>query len=337
MKIMKSMIKKSALALIAALPLFTACQDEPELGSLLHPEEVQSTCPKVYINELAAPTNTASASVIQTPVSMLLENDEFELYVHINQPVDKDVTVTVAEDTEEAAAYGNNYEALPAGTLTMETAKVTIPAGKTVSSEPVKFKIAGSESLKNIASKGVAALSISSTASDAEVAIAGDHNTYYVLVNKKVTNFKDTNKETLASKTQISADEVTMTFDDQDVTNDLMDGSKETMVYMYDGPGVITCKFNEAQPVAGLSFVYGYSMYYGPYEIDILTSDDNVNWTSQTGGTLEVGTSRNTVCINFYAPVTCKYVRFEAKSCYYGLYYGDDYNTPCVGDLYLYK
>ena len=61
---MKSMIIKSAVALIAALPLFTACQGEPEVGTLLHPEEQPSNAPKVYINEVAIVTGMCILEIV---------------------------------------------------------------------------------------------------------------------------------------------------------------------------------------------------------------------------------------------------------------------------------
>ena len=71
------MIIKSAVALIAALPLFTACQGEPEVGSLLHPEEQTSNDPKVYINEVSAPANATQATVVQTPAGFVVPEDTY--------------------------------------------------------------------------------------------------------------------------------------------------------------------------------------------------------------------------------------------------------------------
>ena len=161
------MIIKSAVALIAALPLFTACQGEPEVGTLLHPEEQPSNAPKVYINEVAIPTNAAKIDAAQTPIGTLLPEDATEFYVRLNRAVDNDVVVTVAEDAEAAAASAkvysdaaNQYNAMSTGAISFEKATVTIPAGKLVSSEPVVFRVVESDALKNLNGKGIMALKV---------------------------------------------------------------------------------------------------------------------------------------------------------------------------------
>lgn len=333
---MKSIIKKSVVALVAVMPLFTACQSEPEYGTLLHPEEQANTDPKVYINEVAAPTNTASGTVVQTPVELVLPEDAYEFYVRLSRPVESNVVVTVAEDAAAAAAYGNDYQALPVGALAIENATVTIPAGATVSTEPVTFKVADSEAVKSFEGKGVAVIKVASIKSDAQVSLGSDHNAYYTLLTKKVTNFKDNSISTLESKTQITSDELSYTYNGYDYTVKLMDGSKNTYVYMSGGPGAIICEFNEPQPFIGMAYQYGYYPGYGPYKYDILTSSDGETWTSQLGGPVEYYSSTK-VCVNLYSAVTCKYVKFQIYSTYYSNYWGDSYNTPCVGELYMYK
>lgn len=333
---MKSMIKKFFVALMAVMPLFTACQSDPEVGTLLHPEEQANTDPKVYINEIAAPTNTSTGTVIQTPVNLVLPEDAYEFYVRLTSPVESNVVVTVAEDAAAAAAYGNDYTALPVGALSIENATVTIPAGATVSSEPVTFRVADGDAVKNLEGKGVAVIKVTNIKSDAKVALGSDHNAYYTLLTKKVTNFKDNSISTLESKTQLTADELSYTYNGYDYTAKLMDGSKNTYVYMSGGPGAIICEFNEPQPLIGMAYQYGYYPGYGPYNFDILTSNDGETWTSQTGGPMDHYSSTK-VCMNFYSAVTCKYVKFQINSTYYSNYYGNSYNTPCVGELYMYK
>lgn len=330
------MIKKSVVALMAVLPVFTACQSDPEVGTLLHPVEQENTDPKIYINEVSAPTNTAIAEVVQTPVSLVLPEDDFSFYVRLNRPVESDVTVTLGEDATLAAAYGNDYAGLPVGALDMVNATVTIPAGKMVSSEPVTFKVADSETVKAMEGKGVAALAVTNISSKAKVALGADHNAYYTLLSKKVTNFKDFNSATLESKTLIPAADLKMTFNGSDVTATLTDDNTRTYVYMSSGPDAIIVEFNDPQPLVGLSYRYGYSANYGPYVVNISTSNDGNTWTSQTGGELVAGYTSGTKCINFYAPITCKYVKFYVPLCFYGQWY-DSYNTPCVGVLNLYK
>ena len=338
---MKSMIIKSAVALIAALPLFTACQGEPEVGSLLHPEEQTSNDPKVYINEISAPVNAAKATVVQTPAEFVIPENTYEFYVRITTPVENDVVVTVAEDTEAAAAgaaaYGvDKNSALVTGCMAIENNTVTIPAGKNVSTEPVKFKVADSEAIRNVSGKAIAAIKITDAKSASKVAVGKDHNAYYTLLDKKVTNFKGFSDD-LLTKTKLTAADLTYTFQDEDYTAKLMDTYPSTWADMWAGPEPIYCEFKTPQPLIGVAYQYGYDDNYGPYTLEIFTSNDGQNWTSQTGGVLETGHTDAVVCLNFYSPITCKYVKFVPYTCYYGYYWGDNYNQICVGELYMFK
>lgn len=338
---MKSMIIKSAVALIAALPLFTACQGEPEVGTLLHPEEQTSNDPKVYINEVSAPANATQATVVQTPAGFVVPEDTYEFYVRITTPVENDVVVTVAEDTEAAAAgaaaYGaDKNSALAPGCMAIENNTVTIPAGKNVSAEPVKFKVTDSEAIRNVSGKAIAAIKITDVKSASKVAVGKDHNAYYTLLDKKVTNFKGFSDD-LLTKTKLTAADLTYTFQEEDYTEKLMDTYTSTWADMYAGPEPIYCEFKTPQPLIGVAYQYGYDAPYGPYTLEIFTSNDGQNWTSQTGGALETGYTDGVVCINFYSAITCKYVKFIPYTCYYGYFFGEEYNQTCVGELYMFK
>ena len=190
---MKTIIRKSAPMLIALLPLFTACQSEPEVGSTLYPTEQEKYGPKVYINELAG-GNEASVEVVQTPVSLVLpEEDAISFTVKLTVPVAQDVTVTVAADDEKAAAYKSDCDVLPASSYQLSKTQVTIPAGKLESTEPIKLQLVESDAIRNMERTAVVALSLSAASQGADV--GKNMNTYYAVVNKKVTNFKGQNTE----------------------------------------------------------------------------------------------------------------------------------------------
>ena len=119
------------------LPL-ASCDDEPEVGSTLYPESPENYDAKLYINETALPGNQTSLEVVQTPVSLIIPDNEISFYVRLTKPVTTDVTVNVTENPELAEAYLSDAEALPEGSLQLANTSVTIKAGSTVSEQPTE-------------------------------------------------------------------------------------------------------------------------------------------------------------------------------------------------------
>ncbi|MGN1264793.1 MAG: DUF1735 domain-containing protein, partial [Muribaculaceae bacterium] len=194
---MKSIIKNSFPFLAVLLLTLAACQDEPEVGSTLYPVEPENYDARLYINEIAMPGNQSSLDLVQTPVSLITPDDEISFYVKLTKPVSVDVTVNVAEDANLAATFDSNADALPEGTLQFGKSSVTIKAGSMVSSEPITAKVAENDAVRNIESKGVAAITIASNS--ANIATGSNNNAYYVVLNKSVTNFKGQSTEEINS------------------------------------------------------------------------------------------------------------------------------------------
>ncbi|MGN1246285.1 MAG: BT_3987 domain-containing protein [Muribaculaceae bacterium] len=334
---MKSIIKKSIPFLAVLLLPLTACEDEPEVGSTLYPVEPENFDAKLYINETALPGNQATLEVIQTPVSLITPDDEISFNVKLTKPVANDVTVTVAENADLAAAYGNGAEALPAGTLKIENATVTVKAGSTVSAESVKLKLIESDAVKNLASKGVAAVAIASN--NAGIATGSNNNAYYVVLNKKVTNYKGQLADEIATMTQIPGTSITATVDGYSAA-ELTDGSLSTEFwYWYAGGYDVVFEFEKTTSVRGLGFYSNSYTGYCPNIIEILTSNDGETWTSQTGGQVALSRpSSNQVLIPFvlYAVIPCNYVKLKFYSCFWTSY-GSDYDWPAASEVNLYN
>ena len=333
---MKTIIRKSAPMLIALLPLFTACQSEPEVGSTLYPTEQENYGPKVYINELAG-GNEASVEVVQTPVSLVLpEEDAISFTVKLTVPVAQDVTVTVAADDEKAAAYKSDCDVLPASSYQLSKTQVTIPAGKLESTEPIKLQLVESDAIRNMERTAVVALSLSAASQGADV--GKNMNTYYAVVNKKVTNFKGQNTEELEGRTQVSYDAYTVVDDwGEDYTAILKDGNYDWSSACYGYyEFYLLATFTEPHPVSAVVFHASstYPDYYTPKTVGVLTSMDGETWTSQTGGTYvnTIRPSSGSTPIPFvlYTPVTCKYLKFRVVDSFY---YGYSY----ISELKLYE
>lgn len=332
---MKSIITKSTLLLLAALPLFTACQDEPEVGSTLYPTEQENYGPKAYINEIGGAGNEAAVEVVQTPVALMLpEEGSISFRVKLTAPVDNDVTVNIVADTEKAAAYKSGCEALPAAGFQIKNAQVRIPAGEMVSAEAVEVSLVDGDAIRNLENTSVIALTLSDATGG--VAVGKNNNTYYAVVSKKVTNYKGQNVADLEGRTQIPYDSYTVTDDyGDDYTAELSDGDNSTDCYGYY-EFYLMATFTNPTPVSALVFHAGtyYPYYYTPKIVEVLTSNDGEEWTSQTGGTVTstIRPSSATTPIPFvlYSPITCKYVKFRVENSFY---WGYSY----VSELKLYQ
>ncbi len=338
---MKSIIKHSILPLVALLPLLTACQSEPEVGTPLHPVDAETYGAKVYINEIATPTNVSSAKILQTPVELIYTPDTCQFYVHLTQPLSTDITVTVAEDEAAATAYDGEATALPTGTLKVLNSSVTIPAGATVSTEPVRYLAPESEALRSFSGTAVSALKLQSVSGSNDVTIGNDHNAYYQVFTKVVTNYKGQSSSDLATHTQLAYSTYSVSINGE-TTTDLSDNNTSTYYLDYDNGGGfdVLFTFDQPQKVGALSYKYGYSWGYVPVTVEILTSNDGTEWTSQTGGEVQneqISYSSKDIPFCFYSAVTCRYVKLRVVDCYYGIYYGSEYDYPCISEAKLYE
>lgn len=330
-------IFKIVLPLMAGALLTVSCDDEPAVGTPLNPTTEENYGAKVYVYQRGVKANTAEATVVQTPVNVVLPEDTFDVYVRLTAPVQEDVSVTLSPDDAASAAYGNGATALPAAAVNVINPTVTIKAGEKESDQPVRVTLKDNDAYKSLEGTGVAVLKLS-TGSKA-VAMAQDYNHYDVLVDKITTNLKSQSKNDLAKLTQIDVNSYAVSSDGEETT-DLSDGNTDTYSYYY-APYDIVMQFDEPQSIAALSYQFGYSKYYAPSVVEILTSNDGETWTSQTNGEVSdaFGPSRATDVVPwvFYSPVKCKYVKLRCVQCPYGVWYGDDYNSPIVSEVRLYE
>lgn len=336
-KMMKTSFFKIALPLMAGALLLTSCDDEPAVGTPLNTVAEENYGPKVYLYQGGRDVNTARATVVQTPFDVVMPEDTFDVYVRLTSPVAEDVSVSLVPDDSLSAAYGDGTAALPSSALEVVDPTVVIKAGQRQSDQPVRVTLKASDAFKTLQGTGVAALKLSTTSK--AVAVAQEYNHFDVLVNVIATNLKSQSREDLDKLTEIGVGSYKVSVDGQETT-DLTDGSTDTYSYYY-APYEIVMQMDETKSIAGLSFQYGYDQGYMPSVVEIQTSDDGENWTSQTNGEVSNNYYASSVADPipwvFYSAVKCKYVKLRLLNCFYGERYGSDYNAPIVSEIRLYE
>lgn len=334
---MKANFLKIALPLMAGALLLTSCDDEPAVGTPLNTVAEENYGPKVYLYQGGHDVNTARTTVVRTPADVVMPADTFSVYVRLTAPVADDVSVSLTPDDSLSAAYGEGTAALPASALEVINSTVVIKAGQQQSDQPVKIALKASDTFKTLGATGVAALKLST--SSKAVDVAKEYNHFDILVDVITTNLKSQSSEDLDKLTEIGVAKCKVSIDGQE-TPDLTDDNTDTYSYYY-APYEIVVEMDQPRPLAALSFQYGYDQGYMPSVVEILTSDDGENWTSQTNG--EVANDYYASSVNdpipwvFYSAVKCRYVKLRLLNCFYGERYGSDYNAPIVSEIRLYE
>ena len=129
---MNRIIKKTMPALLGSLALLSACQSEQEVGSMLYPVEEGSNQPKLYIHDLQSEGNKGTLRVINANSVATVPNDTVSFYVRLSEPAERDIEVSVVEDSTAAVATGDRV-VMNQGALQLLSPTVTIAKGsKTV-------------------------------------------------------------------------------------------------------------------------------------------------------------------------------------------------------------
>lgn len=322
----KTVYSISAMMLFAMT--FASCEKEPAFGTTLYPVDEGDYGTKVYIHELSYQNNTAEFVLSQTPVGLIVPEDEASFYVKTTKALPEDLTVTVEEVTS-----------LSADILDIVSNTVVIPAGEMISSEPVRFTLKKGGVLENLDDAGKTGIRLVSTDGDAKPGI--NLNSFTVNVTKINSNFKGFDNEAIESLTQIPYADYTVDAyypsRNQVVKNASQVSDSNSKTYLRStGPWHMILNLKEEKAVKAFSFTAAISTPYSPERFDILTSDDGENWTSLQDSNItaqQPATVETFIPCVFYAPVKCKYVKFEMYTCYYA-YAGMHY--PTVGEVKIY-
>lgn len=305
--------------LIAAMPLFTACSDDMEVGDTLHPTVAEDYGAKAYIYKTADEATGMVSTVTQMPTSLTVPADEMKFYVKLSKPMAADVTVTVKADPEKAAATGKAV--LGEGAFSIKTPTVTIKAGELKSAEPVVVALNNGDELKNMAlGEAVMAFSISDVKGGTA---SSNYNSIVWTVKKEFNNVKPDGS--LDGKTAYDGAEYSIwSYVWQDYIAELNDGAYDSgydYTNSWDSP-VWRIDFSEPKEVSAIAtYAYNYGNGYGYClaQYRVLSSNDGDNWTDNGVATSAVTPTSNedaTVC-EFYEPVKAKYFQIVPLNDYY--------------------
>lgn len=319
---MKKIFSNIHLWVVSLSMIMMACDNEPEVGSLLHDIEGK-TQRSASIHSLY-PDNYAIWTGYQTPNGIVINDDTLSFYVQLNGPAHKTTTFNVAADAEQAESYNSYYgvgfDILDPTFVKVLNPTVTIEAGNVKSAQPVQVVISDKSKLAEVASTGFMAFSFQ----PADTTIEADGNyLMYLQVNKLVTNIK--NNGTLEDVEMIPYSEFTFSATTSAYSlGRLKDGSIgianswTAYIYAWGTKPSITCSFQQARTLKGIRWTPYNS--YGSYgnniqTLEVMTRESNTaEWVSQGVYHTDIEpTSQTPIDIQFLVPVQAKEVRIDLQ------------------------
>jgi len=271
------------------------------------------------------PTKTQQLDLTHTPTEVRGEKTT-EVHAYISRPIEHAVELTVAAAPDMLAAYndqyGENNLLLPAGSYQLTNGSTFSIAAGATESNAIGIAITAPEMLTS-PNTYVLPLAIASvTSKDKGAVVSTTHKAVYLKVNNDYTNVETT--QTVPAGTLVSRTAWTVAV--SNITNgnpgsNLVDGSNNTVWRSQNSSGAakwIEVDMGAAVAMKGMRMSPSYSSSNdNATRLTVLTSDDNVNWTSQgvwTGTSYASGTNANNPDykgIQFIAPVTARYFRLE--------------------------
>lgn len=317
---MKKIFSKIYVLAIGLSMVAVSCDDEPEVGSLLH-DTASSTKKSAYIQSLY-PDNYVIWTGYETPGGVVTPEDTLLFYVQLNGETDKDVTFTVQPDTAEVKSYntlkGTSFTVVDDAFVQVLNPQITIAAGELKSAEPVKVVINDKTKLSDITTSGLLALNLQPT--DSTVTVADKH-LLYLQVNKLTTNIKKNGSLDGVDMIPYAEFEMAATANNATIGR-LKDGgigmanTWTTYIYTWGTKPTILFGFNQAREIKGLRWIpYNYyNMYSNNVQsLEVLTKEsDTANWVSQGVYQADIEpSSQAPIDIAFVVPVNAQYVRIN--------------------------
>lgn len=180
---------KKILFFLFMLPLaLVACDNEPEVGSTLYPENDNSASVKAFIdNRCFYPKNSIETNIVQTSdgSKLIVNSESVKTRVQLTNAAPKDLTFSMKVDNS-AVAETDGATLLADDAVSFINQTVTVKKGEIESKDFIVFTLnSASKSLREFQDKGILGFSLN-TPDDVE--ISKKFGTYLWKVNKEITN-----------------------------------------------------------------------------------------------------------------------------------------------------
>lgn len=313
---------KSTIAiLLLTAVLFSCKKDELNSKELL-----------AFIKFDGADVKLGNISFSRTPIA-IAGGSEIRFAGYLTRETTADVNITVTTDEAKLAQYNKDnktaYVLLPAANYKIAgSGTVNILAGSTISADSIKVQLIDRAKLTD-PNGYLLPLSVTQVSSnDKGVQPSTTYRTIYVVVNSVFSNID------LSSKTAVTGMVIDRTNPAWTVTAasapytsayagaNVLDGKNTTSWFASGANCFITLDMAASNTIKGFTLVpsYAFGAQYNATGIEVQISDDNVTWISQGAYTADAvlssssATSPDNRNINFYGPVTCRYVKFVMKT-----------------------
>lgn len=302
----------SCFALVGAL-FIQACSDDETF------DVMGSTENKVYINTqswnpIDAPKNSVVFNVTNTPAGSIIANAEkieIKFGVQCTHPASNDILVKFEPDN---SMITEGYQTFPGGvTLSIDKTELTIPQGKTMSSDSITVSIGNDDLHLFAAGQYMAPLKIISVTN----AKPSDNlSSAFLLVKTTYTNCVD--QATSVPGTAAERTGWVATVNGEDQGSKLFDDNRRT--YYFGDNFTIEIDLGAVyENITGLKLDF-YAWYYAMGSANIYTSTTSVSEYELQGSPSFPGSTPQYV--SFYEPVSARYVKIEITSPSYSSDYG---------------
>ncbi|WP_316805620.1 BT_3987 domain-containing protein [Pedobacter nototheniae] len=309
------------IALMVFLGAFSSCKkDELNSKELL-----------AFIKTDGADGRIGNINFLRTPVSVT-GSSETRFAAYLTRETTADVSLTVSTDESKLAQYNTAnktaYVLLPASNYKIAgSGTLSIKAGTTTSADSLKIQLIDRVKLTD-PNGYLLPLSINQVNSDDKgIQPSSTYRTVYVVVNSVYSNIDLTTKVavtgTIADRTNPAWTIVAASppYSSTYGAANTLDGKNTTSWFASGVNSFITLDMAVSNTIKGFTLMpsYAFGASYNATGIEVQISNDNVTWTSQGTYTTDPVLSTSSANapdnrnINFYGPVTCRYVKFIMK------------------------